>query len=70
MQAQQKAVFWQNILNLIEAVEASEAPLNELSEQLASLDAIYHGAFDPVDAYPEYLTTKLCRTLESLALRT
>lgn len=68
MQGTEKALFWQRILDLIDAIEASDSPRQELENHLESIDAIYRGAFDPVDDYPEFLVAKLCHSLETLNL--
>ncbi|GAA3947002.1 hypothetical protein [Allohahella marinimesophila] len=59
--------FWDFLLSTALEVEALEttddASLARIAALIETVDIIYKGAFDPADAYEEYVAAALCAAL-------
>lgn len=58
-----EAVFWNRVLTLAETMDTDDSAA-AVQDQLRALEEGFAGAFDPVDAFPAYVTLKLCRSLQ------
>lgn len=59
--------FWDHLLVIATALEeragTEDNQLPEVREKLESIGLVYHRAFDPADAYEEYVAVTLCRAI-------
>ena len=59
----ERAGFWDHLLAVAEAIDASAASLEELDSYLLVLEEGFADTLDPADHYSEYVTILLCRSV-------
>jgi hypothetical protein len=76
----EQTLFWNRVLGAADAIEQQgRPPVSQsaqstddaafMSEQLSGLIEGFGQCFDPAEAFPEYATVLLCRSLERLLAR-
>ncbi len=55
--------FWLRILDLADAAKQDELSRQQLLDILSGLEEGYEDAFDPADAFNEYVVLNLCRAI-------
>jgi hypothetical protein len=59
-----KSVLWNQVLLLSETFEDPKISLEDLRQQLCAVEEGFSGAFDPAEDFPEFVTVRLCRSLQ------
>lgn len=66
--------FWNHLLitatTIEELAQREDAPVAQMREHLESIEVVYERAFDPADAYAEYVAVTLCRSINRLLAKT
>lgn len=61
--------FWNHLLATASAIDglatSGEDRLAEIGAQMESIEVLYQRAFDPADAYAEYVAVTLCRAINN-----
>lgn len=64
--------LWDHLLltasSIEELADAVDDKISRLSAQMETIDITYHRAFDPADAYKEFVAVTLCRAIHKALL--
>jgi hypothetical protein len=63
--AEVERLFWDRVLGISEFIDSGNIAIEELRKNLLGLDEGFADRFDPANAYPEYVTVRLCRAIRN-----